>query len=217
MKPEQKAKIKIGKNPKIAPNAIIGYRSLRKKSRAAVRIGENPTLLDGAVIYEDVTLGNDATVGHNVIIREENKIGDNFKIWSNSVVDYGCKIGNNVKIHCNAYIAQFTQIEDNVFIGPGVVTVNNIHPGCKFSKQCLKGPRIQAGAQVGAGVVINPYVTIGRNCLIGSGSVVTEDIPANSLAFGNPAVVREKIDNLKCKTDITDRPYKKSRTVKRKK
>lgn len=71
----------------------------------------------------------------------------------------------------------------------------------------MKGPTIKKGAQIGCNVTILPFVTIGENSLIGAGSVVTTDIPANSVAYGNPAKVRKKISQLRCPLGITDRPY----------
>ncbi|MBI2580196.1 N-acetyltransferase [Candidatus Woesearchaeota archaeon] len=105
-------------------------------------------------------------------------------------MDYGCRIGNNVKVHCNCYIAQGTVIEDGVFIGPGTVTTNDKYPGSRLSKpeEAQKdGPRIKTRAQIGANVTILPGVTIGERALVGSGSVVTKDIPKETVAIGNPA------------------------------
>lgn len=145
--------------------------------------------------------------GHNVVVREENEIGNNCQIWSNSIVDYGCKLGNNVKIHSNCYIAQYTIIEDNVFIAPGVVFANDIHPGCKYSRECMKGPLVKKGSKIGCNVTVLPRIVIGENSLIGAGSVVTKDVPSGSVVYGNPARVVGNISGLRCKTGITDKPY----------
>lgn len=203
-----KNKITLGKGCDIEESAFIGCKSLRKIKPGILRIGPNSIFLSGSVVYLGSSIGSGFILAHNSIIREGNKIGNNVSIWSNSVIDYNCCIGNNVKIHCNVYIAQFTEIEDDVFIGPGTVTANDMHPGCRYSKKCLRSPLIKKGARIGANVTINPYVVIGENSLIGSGSVVIDDIPKNCLAFGNPAKVRRKISDIKCITGITDFPYK---------
>ncbi len=187
---EQKNSLKVGEN------AIIGAKTLRNVSVAPAKIGENAVFLSNSVVYEGVKIGSGLIIGHNSVIREENVIGDNFKLWSNSVVDYGCKIGSNVKIHCNCYIAQFTTIEDDVFIAPGAITTNDKYPGRKDAEKHLKGPTIKKGAQIGAGVVIMPGVTIGSRSIVGAGSVVTKDIPADSVAYGNPARVAGKRSEL---------------------
>ena len=191
--------------------ASIGCKSLRKDfKKRALYIGKNATLLRNSIVYEGPQIGDNLIIGHNAIIREENIIGDGFRLWSNSIVDYGCRIGNNVKIHSNVYVAQYTTIEDDVFIGPGVTIANDPHPGCAYSKECMKeGPVIKQGAQIGANVVINPFVIIGENTLIGSGSVVTRNIPENCLAYGSPARVKKRISEIECPKGFTDFPYKK--------
>lgn len=177
-------------------NTTIEEKTLRNVKVGKAKIGKNPTMLRNSIIYEGVEIGNNLIIGHNSVIREQNKIGDNFKLWSNSNIDYGCEIGNNVKIHCNCYISQFTKIEDDVFIGPGSVTTNDKYPGSDGASDNLVGPIIKQGAQIGARVVILPGVTIGKNSIIGAGSVVTKDIPDNSVAYGNPAKVVAKRDKI---------------------
>jgi acetyltransferase-like isoleucine patch superfamily enzyme len=198
----------LGKKSVIDKGVKLGYIPAKNAKLAKLQIGENARIRQGAILYAGTKIGKNLETGHNVIIREKNKIGNNFSIWSNSIIDYGCRIGNNVKIHSNIYIAQFTVIEDNAFLAPGVTIANDPHPGCDFSKKCMKGPTIKKGAQIGCNVTIVPMVTIGEKCLIGSGSVVTKDIPAGSVAYGNPARVHKKIGDLKCYFTFTDKPYK---------
>jgi len=162
---------------------------------------------EGTFIEEDNKIGIKLETGHNVVIREKCVIGDNVRIWANAVIDYGCTIGNNVKIHCNCYVGQFTTIDDDVFFAPGVVTLNDLHPGCKYSASCMHGPTIEQGVQIGGNSTILPHVKIGRGSLIGGGSVITKDIPPNSVAYGNPARVIASVFGLRCKTGLTNKPY----------
>ncbi|MEW6040536.1 MAG: acyltransferase, partial [Elusimicrobiota bacterium] len=198
-------------NCKIDVSAKLGELSPMQNKKDKTIIGSDSTVRSGSVIYAGTKIGNGFYAAHNVIIREKNIIGSNFKIWNNSVIDYGCKIGNNVKIHCNCYISQYTIIEDNVFLAPGVITTNDPHPGCKYSKECMRGPKIKKNAKVGANSVILPFVTIGKGALIGSGSVVTKDIPPNSVAYGSPAKVHRRTSSITCLFDYTDRPYPQKR------
>jgi acetyltransferase-like isoleucine patch superfamily enzyme len=185
--------VKLGRDCKIDKDAIVGYMSLRKINNLSLIIGEGAMIRSGTVIYLGSIIGRSFETGHNVIIREENFIGDNVKVWSNTVIDYRCKIGNNVKIHCNCYIAQLTIIEDDVFIAPGVMIANEKYPTGSFSEEKIKGPLIKKGARIGINSTIMPGVVIGENALVGAGSVVTKDIPPNSVAYGVPAVVKKSM------------------------
>lgn len=199
--------VEVGENSELDENVLIGYFPGRSISNKKIEIGRNAIIRAGTIIYAGSIIGDSLETGHNVIIREENKIGDNFSIWSNSVIDYGCKIGNNVKIHNNCYIAQFTTIEDDVFVGPGVVFANDIHPGCKLSKKCMRGPTIKRGATIGCNSTILPFLIIGRNSFIGAGSVVTRNVQPESIVYGNPAKHIKSIYDLKCVRGLIDKPY----------
>jgi len=200
-------KVVLGEGCEIDEGVVIGYPSDRMIQFERLLIGKNARIRSGSVIYCGSEIGDNLQTGHNVVIREKNLIGDNFRVWNNSVVDYGCVIGNNIKIHCGVYIAQYTVIEDDVFMAPGVMVANDIHPGCSYSAQCMKGPIIKKGAQIGVNVTLLPFIIIGEYSVIGGGSVVTEDVPPKSVAYGNPARVVKNIDDLRCIRELTDKPY----------
>lgn len=199
----------VGPGAVIDPTATVGERPVRQIADLTLRIGEGACIRSGCVIYAGSTIGAYLNTGHNVVIREENYIGDNVSIWGNSTVDYGCTIGSNVKIHTCVYVAQFTVIEDNVFLAPGVIIANDPHPGCPRARDCMRGPTIRRGAQIGVNVTLAPFVIIGEMAFVGAGSVVTKDIPPRALAYGNPARVVGTIDDLKCIVNppLVERPY----------
>jgi acetyltransferase-like isoleucine patch superfamily enzyme len=193
-----KKKILIGKNKTIEPEVRIGVRPSRALGHSQLFIGSDAYLRSGTILYLGSTIGHHLQTGHYAIIREENQIGNNFSLWSHSIIDYGCKIGHNVKVHCNCYVAQYTTLEDNVFLAPGVTIANDPHPGTPHYQSCMKGPILKKGCQIGCNVTILPHVIIGQNALIGAGSVVTTDIPPYSVAYGNPAKVYKSINQLVC-------------------
>ena len=199
--------VRLGEGAVIDPEAIVGYLSPRRGISPILVVGPNARIRSGSVVYAGSTIGSKLETGHNVVIREENEIGDRFSIWNNTVIDYGCRIGSDVKIHCNVYVAQFTLIEDEVFIAPGVKIANDYHPGCPDSADCMRGPTLKRGCRIGVNVTILPYVTIGEGTLVGSGAVVTKDLPAGVLAYGNPARVAGKMEDLRCKTGRREAPY----------
>lgn len=201
-----KQTVQLGVNAIIDDGVVLGYPPSRGNECLLI-IGSGARIRCGTIIYGGSRIGRGLETGHNVIIREDNVVGDNLRIWSNSVIDYGCVVGNNVKIHNHVYIAQFTLIEDDVFLGPGVVIANDLHPGCPNALDCMQGPRIKRGAQIGINCCVLPRVTIGENAVIGAGSVVTNDIPARMVAYGNPAQIMGKIDDITCTTGLRDKPY----------
>lgn len=179
----------------IDDDVVLGYAPGRVAS-ADLALGEGARLRSGTVLYAGSVIGRGLQTGHNVVVREENHIGEDVSIWSNSVVDYGCTIGDRVKIHCNCYVAQFSTLEDDVFLAPGVTIANDLYPGNADSARAMAGPRIEAGAQIGVAVTILPYVTIGRGAIVGAGAVVTRDVPAGTIAYGNPARATRRVEEV---------------------
>lgn len=200
-------RIARGKGCVMDRGVLLGYRPDRPVKDLTLRLGARARLRSGTVLYAGTTIGQGLMTGHGVIIREQNTLGDDVGIWSHSVIDYGCTIGDHVRIHTNCYIAQYTVIEAGAFLAPGVTIANDPHPGCPYSRDCMRGPVIKAGAQIGINVTILPYVTIGRGTLVGAGAVVTRDLPDGVVAAGNPAKVLRAVTDLECVTGLTDRPY----------
>ncbi len=154
-----------------------------------LRLGPSARLRSGTVLYVGSVIGARFSTGHNVVIREESTLGDDVSVWSNSVVDYGCRVGHRVKIHAGCYVAQFSEIDDEAFLAPGVCFANDLYPGSEASAAAMRGPRVGAGAQLGVNVTVLPYVRIGPGAIIGAGSVVVHDVPAGKVAVGSPARV----------------------------
>ena len=177
------------------PGVLVGYPVSRARAEP-LALGAGARLRSGTVLYDGSTIGLRLQTGHGVVIREGCQVGDDVSVWTNSVIDYGCRIGNRVKIHCNCYVAQYSELEDDVFLAPGVTIANDLYPGNRRSAELMAGPRIGAGAQIGVNVTILPFVRIGAGALIGAGSVVTRDIPAAVVAFGNPAVPHRSVAEL---------------------
>jgi acetyltransferase-like isoleucine patch superfamily enzyme len=195
--PETPDHVRLVNPHTIDESVILGYPTGRSVSDQTLLIGEAAHIRSGTVIYVGTTIGRGLQTGHNVVIREENVIGDHVGIWSNSVIDYGCRIGNNVKIHNNVYVAQFTTIEDDAFLAPGVSIANDMRPLCA---ECTHagGPTIKRGARIGVNVTILPRVVIGEYALVGAGAVVTKDVPPGAVVYGNPARVYTTVNELPC-------------------
>jgi acetyltransferase-like isoleucine patch superfamily enzyme len=180
------ASIMLAPPSEVHPTAIVGEVPERSIPSLALRIGSHAVVRSHSVIYAGSQIGSYLETGHGVVIREENRLGDHLSIWNNSTIDYGCIVGNHVRIHCNVYVAQFTVIEDDVFLAPGVMIANDRHPICR---DCMKGPTIKRGARVGINATLLPEIVVGEESLIGAGAVVTNDVPAGAVVVGNPARV----------------------------
>ena len=187
------AKVVLADPHTIDPLAVVGALPGRAIDDQSLRIGPHAVIRAFTVIYAGSRIGAHLETGHGAVIRELNSIGDQLSIWNNSTIDYGCQIGNNVRIHTNVYVAQFTVIEDDVFLAPGVMIANDRHPICR---ECMKGPTIKRGARIGINATLLPEIVVGEDALVGAGAVATRDVPAGAVVVGNPARVIGRSDQL---------------------
>ncbi len=122
-------------------------------------------------------------------------IGCNCNIGSYVEITSGVTIGNNVVISSHSFICSLVTIEDDVFIGHGVMTVNDVHPPSfrrTGTKKHWKQTLIKQGSVIGSNVTLFPVV-IGKNAVVGAGAVVTRDVPEGCTVVGNPARVIKKL------------------------
>ena len=137
-------------------------------------------------ISKKAKIGDNVKIWHFSYVGNETEVGDNVKIGSLAHIDYDVKIGDNSKVEGQVYIAPLSRIGKNVFIGPGVILTNDPYPMCNK----MVGVTIQDNAVIGARAVINAGVTIGKNSVVAMGSVVTRNVPDNSVVIGSPATIR---------------------------
>ena len=152
---------------------------------------------ESSYIDEGVSIGEGTKVWHFSHIQSGAKIGEKCSIGQNVNVGNNVSIGSHVKIQNNVSIYEGVELEDYVFCGPSMVFTNIKTPRSEFpqrgSNYYLK-TLVKKSASIGANATIICGVTIGEYALIGSGAVVTKDVPPYTLVVGNPARVICKVD-----------------------
>lgn len=123
------------------------------------------------------------------------RIGENCNICAHVLIENDVKVGDNVTIKSGVQLWDGVEIEDNVFIGPNVTFTNDLFPRSKQYPERFARTIIRKGASIGANATIIAGHTIGENAMIGAGAVVTKDIPANTVWYGNPAKQIRTIEN----------------------
>lgn len=186
----------IGNNVRIDDNTVIGKLPMRsinsifkdKKENKPCRIEDGCLIGAGVIIYCNCNIGNDTLIADLSTIREDVKIGQKTIIGRGVAIENYCTIGSNCKIETNAYITAYSDLGDNVFIAPGVVTSNDNYAARskeRFGK--FKGVTVKKGGRIAAQSTILPGVIIEEDGFVGAGSVVTKNVPNKKIVVGNPA------------------------------
>jgi UDP-2-acetamido-3-amino-2,3-dideoxy-glucuronate N-acetyltransferase len=159
----------------------------------SARIGKNTRIEPTAIIQEYCTVGDDCFIGHYTVMRPNTRIGNRTKIGHLIVFEGDTVIGDDCIIQSQCHITKGAIIEDKVFLGPGTIGINDIkmvhlrRGGKPFIPNAFL---IKRGARIGSGVILSPGVTIGKNAVIGMGSIVTRDVEENEIVYGTRAQAR---------------------------
>lgn len=144
-----------------------------------------------SIIDQNVPIGKGTKIWHFSHISSGAIIGSNCTLGQNVFVGGKAIIGNNVKIQNNVSVYDGVTLEDYVFCGPSMVFTNDLVPRSKYPKHGnYAATKVKEGASIGANVTIVCGVTIGKHALIGSGSVITKDVPDFALVYGNPGTIK---------------------------
>ena len=153
-------------------------------------------------IAPDVKLGRDVKLSRFINLYGC-RIGDETKIGAFVEIQKNASVGQRCKISSHTFVCEGVTIEDNVFIGHGVTFINDSYPRATTSEGELQTEKdwrvettlVKRGASIGSGATILSNLVIGENAIVGAGSVVTHDVPANTIVAGNPAKVLRSITN----------------------
>ena len=192
---------KISNNVRIDDNTVIGKYPMRaslsifkeEKNLSPTHIGDNCLIGANTVIYIGSNISNNVLVADLASIRENTAISEYTIIGRGVTIENFVKIGKRCKLESECYITAYSELEDYVFIAPGVVTSNDNYLGRTEERfKHLKGITVKKGARIGANAVILPGETIGEDALVAAGSVVTKDVPPRKIVMGSPArIIRE--------------------------
>ena len=152
-------------------------------------------------------ISEDVKIGRNVKLSKFLNlygctIGDNTKIGAFVEIQKNANIGKNCKISSHTFICEGVTIDDNVFVGHGVTFINDSYPRATNPQGKLQTEddwkveptHVKKGASIGSGSTILSNVTIGENAIVGAGSVVTKNIPPNTIVAGNPTRIVRKLN-----------------------
>lgn len=154
-------------------------------------------------ITEDVKFGKNVRLSKFINLYGC-EIGDDTKIGAFVEIQKNARVGNCCKISSHTFVCEGVLIEDNVFVGHGVMFTNDSYPRSTTSEGTLQTEGdwkvectiVKRGASIGSGATILPNTCIGENAIVGAGSVVTKDVPPNSIVAGNPAKVLRYIKQI---------------------
>lgn len=191
----------VGDGCVLEDGTILGKRPRLAKSSGAhgdvgpLTLAEQVTVCAAAIVFAGATVGAGTILGDQSFVRERSRIGAGSVIGRGSVVDNDVTVGARVRVQTNVYLTAYTTVEDDVFLGPGVLTTNDNAMTRHPPKAPLSGALLRRACRIGGGAVLTPGVEIGEEAFVAAGAVVTNNVPPRAVVMGAPArVVREVPD-----------------------
>ena len=193
------ARTVVGDGCEIQDGAVLGKPPVLARGSSASReppaplvVAPHVAVCAGAVVFAGAFLDEGAIVGDQAYVRERARVGAATVVGRGSCVANDVAVGARVKVQTGVYLTADSEVEDDVFVGPGVTTTNDDTMSRHAPDAPLRGARLRRACRVGGGAVLCPGVEIGEEAFVAAGAVVTRDVPPRAVVMGVPArAVRE--------------------------
>jgi UDP-2-acetamido-3-amino-2,3-dideoxy-glucuronate N-acetyltransferase len=182
----------LGKQPTFGPRSS----NAGAPPAPALVIEDGARIGAHAVVFAGAQIAAGAIVGDQAYVRERARIGADSVVGRAATVDNDVVLGERVRLQSNVYITAFSEIGDDVFVGPCAMTTNDDTMARRSPDNPMEGARLRRACRVGGGAVILPGVEVGEEAFVAAGAVVTRDVPSHKVVWGVPArIVRDVPEN----------------------
>ena len=176
-------RVVLGKAPKLAPHSSAAG----GEPPAPLELGPGAVVCAAAIVFAGTRLGPGAIVGDQAYVRERTVLGERTVIGRGTAVDNDVRLGARVRVQTDVYLTAFSEIEDDVFVGPGVLTTNDSTMARHDEAYPIRGAILRRACRIGGAAVLVPGVEVGEEAFVAAGAVVTRDVPARGVVMGVPA------------------------------
>jgi acetyltransferase-like isoleucine patch superfamily enzyme len=191
----------IGDGCVIEDGAVLGKVARLARTSMAARgdapdplvLGSEVTVCAGAIVYAGARVRERAIIGDQAQVRERSVVGAESVIGRGATVDNDVAVGARVRVQTLVYLTAYSTVEDEVFVGPGVVTTNDDTMMRHPRDAALRGATLRRACRVGGGAVLTPGVEVGEEAFVAAGAVVVGDVPPRAVVMGVPARVARSV------------------------
>ncbi|HYV16514.1 MAG TPA: DapH/DapD/GlmU-related protein [Conexibacter sp.] len=174
----------LGKSPTLAPHS-----SAAGEAHGPLVVERGAAICTGAIVFAGARVGARAIVGDQAHVREGAVLGEDSVLGRGSALGAAARVGVRVRVQTDVWLTGWTVVEDDVFLGPGVVTMNDDTMARHAPRSGLRAPLLRRACRIGGGVLLTPGVEVGEEAFVAAGAVVTRDVPARARVQGVPARV----------------------------
>lgn len=176
------AGVRLGAGTSVGSHCVLGHPA-PDADGGQLEIGAGSVIRSHSVIYAGSSYGDRLETGHGVTLREGLDVGTNLRVGTDCDLQGDAVIGDFVRLHSGVFVGKHARIGDFAWVFPHVVFTNDPHP----PSEVQQGVLVEDYAVIAACSVLMPGVRVGQGAVVGAGSVVTRDVPAETVVFGAPA------------------------------